>query len=86
MKAYGVVEIISFLTSALDGGEWSVHALAVLSQGKSPSAHCMGCNVGPRGGFDTVEKRKISLAGNRNLAFQPVVILTELPWLSLSFG
>jgi hypothetical protein len=41
-----------FLTSALDGGEWS--------GGRSPEYHWIGGWVGSRAGLDAAEKREIS--------------------------
>jgi hypothetical protein len=45
-----------FLTSALDGGEWSASHLGCFS----PGTHCVGGWMGPRAGPDVAEKRKIS--------------------------
>jgi hypothetical protein len=46
-----------FLTSALDGGEWSA-----LRPGEiPPGTHWIGDWVGPRAGLDAVEKRKTLL-------------------------
>ena len=30
------------------------HALAALTLGKRPSTHCIGCQVGPRAGLDSI--------------------------------
>jgi hypothetical protein len=49
-----------FLTSALDGREWSASRPSRFIPGDSaPGAHCIGGRVGPRAGPNTVEKRKI---------------------------
>jgi hypothetical protein len=52
----------AFLTSALDGGEWSVSRLDHFNRGEiTPGSHCMGGWVGPRAGLNTaVAGRKIS--------------------------
>jgi hypothetical protein len=50
----------SFLTSALDGGEWS--ASRTLPPGKEPPVpitHWIGVWVGPRAGLDAGARRKI---------------------------
>jgi hypothetical protein len=49
MKAYGGVdvEIQVFLSSALAGGEWQLHARATLSAGKAPGTHWIGGWVAP---------------------------------------
>jgi hypothetical protein len=48
------------LTSALDGGEWSVSCPGRFTPRKrAPGIHCVGGWVGPRSGLDTVSKRKI---------------------------
>jgi hypothetical protein len=61
MKAYGGVDvyILIFLTSALDGGEWSAsHPGHFTPEERAPGTHCIGGWVGPRTGLDDVEKRK----------------------------
>jgi hypothetical protein len=87
MKAYGGVEIQlhAFLTSVLDGGEWSV----LRSGHSTPSetalgTHWMGDWVGPRAGLDTVVKRKIpNQARNLSLRNIKVVIFHVLVFLSI---
>jgi hypothetical protein len=51
----------SFLTSALDGGQWSLSCpRCTLASGKGPpSTHCVGGWVGPRAGLDTEARGKI---------------------------
>jgi hypothetical protein len=41
----------SFLTPALDGGEWLTHTPAALPPGR-PGTRCIGGWVGPRAGLD----------------------------------
>jgi hypothetical protein len=49
-----------FLTSALDGGEWSVaRADHFTPRERDPVTHWIGGWVGPRSGLDMVSKRKI---------------------------
>jgi hypothetical protein len=46
----------SFLTSALDGGEWSASSLDLFSRSEiDPGTHWVGDLVGPRAGLDAVE-------------------------------
>jgi hypothetical protein len=66
MKAYGEVDvdqwIHAFLTSALDGGEWSASCPGRYTPGERASgAHWIGGLVGPRTGLDEEKKRKILL-------------------------
>jgi hypothetical protein len=50
----------SFLTSALDWGEWSASHPAALCPGeRTPGIHCTGGWVGPRAGLDTDARGKI---------------------------
>jgi hypothetical protein len=59
MKAYwGVnIQIHIFLTSALDGGEWSASRPFRFTPGKrAPGTHWIGGWVGPTAGLDNVEK------------------------------
>jgi hypothetical protein len=74
MKTHGEVEVQlhAFLTSALDGGEWSASRPGRFARG----ANCKGGCVGPRAGVDAVAK-KITITfiapdGNRTLVFEPV--------------
>jgi hypothetical protein len=61
MKAYGGIDvwIHTFLTSALDGGEWSGSRPCCFTPGeRAPGTHWIGGWVDPRAGLDDVEKRK----------------------------
>jgi hypothetical protein len=50
-----------FLTSALDGGEWSASRPARFTPGeRAPGTHWITDWVGPRAGLDTAKKREIS--------------------------
>jgi len=62
MKAYGGVEVQlhSFLTSALDGGEWSTSRPSRFIPGKEPPFPSIEGWVGPRVSLDVMEKREIS--------------------------
>jgi hypothetical protein len=62
MKAYWGVEIYlhTFLTSALDGREWSASRPGRFNPTeRAPVTHWIGGWVGPRAGLDAVVKRKI---------------------------
>jgi hypothetical protein len=64
MKTYGGVEITapSFLTSALDGGEWSASCPGRFTrEERDPGTHWIGGWVGLSAGMDVVEKRTILL-------------------------
>jgi hypothetical protein len=57
MKAYWGVELYlhTLLTSALDGGEWSVSRPGrFTSKDRTPGTHWIGGKVGSRAGLDTV--------------------------------
>jgi hypothetical protein len=61
MKVYGGVDayIHIFLTSALAGGEWSASRPGCfIPWERAPGTHWIGAWVGPRAGFDNVEKWK----------------------------
>jgi hypothetical protein len=48
-----------FLTSALDGGEWSTSRPCRFTPGeRAPGTHWIGGWVDPRAGLDDLEKRK----------------------------
>jgi hypothetical protein len=50
-----------FLTSALDGGEWSTSHPCCFTPGETAlGTHCVGGWVGRRAGLDTRKKRRIS--------------------------
>jgi hypothetical protein len=50
-----------FLTSELDGGEWSASRPGRITPGeKAPGTRWIEVRVGPRADFDAVEKREIS--------------------------
>jgi hypothetical protein len=50
-----------FLTSALDGGEWSASRPSRFTpRGNAPGTHWIGCWVGPRAGLDGMEKRNLA--------------------------
>jgi hypothetical protein len=53
------------LTSAVDGGEWSVSCRDYLTpRERVPGTHWIGGWVGPRVGLDALEKGKISAPEN----------------------
>jgi hypothetical protein len=58
MKAYGGLEVYlhAFLTSALDGGEWSASRAGSFTY---KDCHWIRGSAGPRVGLVAVEKRKI---------------------------
>jgi hypothetical protein len=63
MKSCGGGHITpTFLTSALDGGEWSASSPESFNSGERvPGTHCIGGWVGPNTGLDAVQYRKILL-------------------------
>jgi hypothetical protein len=69
MKAYGGSDVWShvFLTSTLDGGEWSASRPGHFPPREmTPGTHWIGSWVCPRTGPDDVEKKKILLYGDSN--------------------
>jgi hypothetical protein len=53
------VQLRVFLTSALDGGEWSDSLPSLFTSGeKAPATHWIGGRVVPRAGLDAVAKKK----------------------------
>jgi hypothetical protein len=71
------VELHAFLTSALDGSEWSASCPGGFTPGKgSPGIHFIEGWVGPRAGLDTAmaKRKKSLLLPSRSL----VTILAEL--------
>jgi hypothetical protein len=64
----------SFLTSALDWGEWSASRPGcALPRGKDPGTHCTGGWVGPRAGLDTEDRGKILCPRRESNPDRPVV-------------
>jgi hypothetical protein len=74
-----------FLTSALDGGEWSASSLGRFTPKEiAVGIHWIRGRVGPRTGLDAVKKRKtLSLLGIEPLPSSPwpVALPTELSGL-----
>jgi hypothetical protein len=63
----------SFLTSALDGGEWSVSRPSRFTpRGKALGTHWIGGWMSLGVGLEAVEERKSYIAGNETRAVQPV--------------
>jgi hypothetical protein len=66
MKAYGGVDVYIhiFLTSALDGDEWSAsHPGRFTPKEIVPGSHWIGGWVGPRSGLENVERKFLTLSG-----------------------
>jgi hypothetical protein len=62
------------LTSALDGGEWSVSRHGrFTARGRAPGTHWIGGWVGPRAVLDTVVKRKIPSPRRESNPRTPIV-------------
>jgi hypothetical protein len=62
MKTYWGVEVYlhAFLTSALDGGEWSASRPGHFTpKERAPGTHWIGSLVGPRASLDAMVRRKI---------------------------
>jgi hypothetical protein len=58
MKTYGGVDVQlnAFITSAVNGGEWSVSRPGILTAGeRAPYSICIGGWVGPGAGLDALE-------------------------------
>jgi hypothetical protein len=70
------VYLHAFLTSPLDGGEWSASRPGRFTTGvRAPAIHWMIGWVGPRAGLDTAARRKnviIAPAGNWTPVAQPI--------------
>jgi hypothetical protein len=88
IKVYGGVEVLlhAFLTSALDGSEWSASCLGhFIPSGKGLGTHWIEDWVGLRAGTDAVEKRKdpctCQESNPSHLAHSLITILMELSWL-----
>jgi len=72
--------ITLLITSALDGGEWSISYPSCFLTGTDPSAHWKGGSVGPRACLDNIVKRKIlTLADIEPWIVKPVAL--PLNWL-----
>ena len=101
MKTYrwAQVQLHSFLTSTLDGGDSSTACTITLFPGKSPSVHWIGGWVGLRARLDILEKRRVSCPGIHYMKYTipaPMSWRTFLCshfilngskiWLKMSFG
>jgi hypothetical protein len=93
IKAYGEGggEAIapSFLTSALDGGEWSASRPCCFSPRDGvPGTQWLRDWVGPRNNLDPMKKRKVSFPcrkSNTGLAASSLVAKpTKLSWLNIT--
>lgn len=75
----------SFLTCALEGGEWLVSHPRHFTPGKEPDAHWVGCWAGPRPGLDFLEKQKSLVPARiQNLDLPACSLITKLiTWSSL---
>jgi hypothetical protein len=63
-----------FLTSAIDGGEWSASRPGHFTPGETaPGTHFIGGTAGSRFGVDAVDKRKGKIPRNEPQAVRPVV-------------
>jgi hypothetical protein len=63
---------LPFLTSSIDGGEWSASCPGRFTPGeRAPDTHWIRGWVDPRAGLNVVEKRKRDPARNRTPAASP---------------
>jgi hypothetical protein len=79
MKRYWCLEVEvlrrAFLTSALEGGEWSASRTDRFTRRKgTPDTRWIGSWVGPIAGLEVVEKRKIPRTETRTPILKPVAI------------
>jgi hypothetical protein len=80
---WNTVEYHAFLTSTLDGGEWSASRSGRFTPGKrAPGTHWIGSRVDFRAGLYSVAKRKIPTPCRESNSARParslVTMLTEL--------
>jgi hypothetical protein len=76
MKAYGGVDVYrhAFLTSALDGGEWSASRLGRFTpRERAHGTHWVGGWVGPKTVLDAMVKRKIPRPRRESNPRTPIV-------------
>jgi hypothetical protein len=75
LEGRGYIAPYSFLTSALDGGEWSASrpGHAFTPGEKTPGTHWTGGWVGPRAGLDTEDRGKILCPRRESNLDRPVV-------------
>jgi hypothetical protein len=77
MKTYwgsGGIAPLNFLTSALDGGEWSASRPGRFApREKAPGTHWIGGWVGPRAVLDAVVKRKVPNPRRKSNPRTPIV-------------
>jgi hypothetical protein len=78
MKAYVRVDIYTqvFLTSALDGDQWSASLPDPFIPGeRAPGTHWIGAWVGPRAGLDDMEKDQYGRKLNslQNIIYTPPI-------------
>jgi hypothetical protein len=76
VKTYWGVEVYlqAFLTSALDGGEWSASPPGHFNpRERAPGTHWIGGWVGPRAVLDTVVKKKIPSPRRESNPRTPIV-------------
>jgi hypothetical protein len=76
----------SFLTWALDGGEWSdSRPCHSTPRDRAPGIHWIAGLAGPRASLDAVEKRKILCCQNRTQAVQSIIKSQSLCYCLFSF-
>jgi hypothetical protein len=84
MKAYWgewTYSSMHSLTSALDGGEWSVSRPGRFTHRKrAPGTHWIGGWLGPRASLETVMKRKIPSSRRESNRRTPIVQLVDQPY------
>jgi hypothetical protein len=89
----GTVEVLLhiFITSVLDGGQWSASCPSHFTPGEGASnTHLIGSWIGPRASVYMVVKRKITAPYSESNpgcpAHSSVTILTDLPWFLILFN
>jgi hypothetical protein len=86
------IQLHAFLTSALDGGEWSASPTGCFTPRETaPGTHWIGGWVGRIAAVDAVAKRIKDFhcpcpeSDSGRLACNPVTILTELPRILIAY-
>jgi hypothetical protein len=91
MKTYWGVEVYlhAFLTSALDGGEWSaLCSCRFTPRERAPGTHWIGGWAGPRAGLDAAVREKFPAPAGTRTPDHPAHSLALYRWAipALSFG